>query len=49
MRQSFMQALAGECGGGGGGGVDAVRTLQSVPYAHIGYCEPGLPSLLSLL
>ena len=46
MRQSLMQTMARECGGGS---VDAVRTLQSVPYAHIGYCEPGLPSLLSLL
>ena len=51
MRQLFMQIMAGECGGGGGGGGDAVRTpqsTQSVPYAHIGDSEPGLPSLQSL-
>ena len=40
-----MQTMAGECGGGGG---DAVQSMQSVPYAHIGNSELGLPSLLSL-
>ena len=36
-----MQTMAGECGGGGG---DAVRTPQSVPYAHIrNISELGLP------
>ena len=46
-----MQSMAGECGGEGGGGGDALRTpqsMQSVPYAHIGNSELGLPSLLSL-
>ena len=46
-----MQTMAGECGSEGGGGGNAVRTLQStqsVPYAHIGDSEPGLPSLQSL-
>ena len=41
-----MQTMAGECGSGGGGGGNTVRTLQSkqsVPYAHIGDTELGLP------
>jgi hypothetical protein len=41
-----MQIVVGECGGGGG---DAVRTPQSthsVPNAHTGRSEPGLPSSL---
>jgi hypothetical protein len=41
MRQLFTQTMAGECGAGGG---DAVRTLQSLPNAHIGNLEPGLLS-----
>ena len=46
-----MQTMAGECGSEGGGGGNAVRTLQSkqsVPYAHIGDTELGLPSSLLL-
>jgi hypothetical protein len=46
MRQLFMHTMAGECGAGGGG--DAVCTPQSMPDAHIGNSEPGLPSSQSL-
>jgi hypothetical protein len=41
-----MHTMAGECGAGGGG--DAVCTPQSMPDAHIGNSEPGLPSSQSL-
>ena len=41
-----MPTMAGEWGAGGGG--DAVCTPQSMPNAHIGNSEPGLPSSQSL-
>ena len=43
-----MQTMAGERGGGGGDAVRTPQSTQSVPYAHIGDSEPGLPSLQSL-
>ena len=39
-----MQIVAGECGGGGGDAVRMPQSTHSVPNAHTGSSEPGLPS-----
>jgi len=44
LRQSFMQTVARECGGGGGDALRTPQSPQSVPTAHIGNSEPGPPS-----
>ena len=43
-----MQTVAGECGGGGGDAVRTPQSPQSVPNAHKGNSERGLPSSQSL-
>ena len=44
LKQLFMHAIVGECGGGGGDAVRTPQSTQSVPYAQIrNISELGLP------